>query len=325
MCSTASGPTIPITMYAPVARLVDLQHDTLSEPAEPWEPLATKRDLDACSTLGRVAYAEIPRDLGDTELPTSAVAELEASVGALQPGRVILLPRTPRVTGRREWAMTPACVLGIGEDAVALWADRAGDRIVARIPYGEIAGVADLTVLLFGRLEIVGPATSIVMRYNMVGRPEIREALRAIRERFEPAPPLPGAPSGPSPGELPHKWMALLRSGDLRNVDGTDRITAAGTLVASKPLPRIGVAVASPREVMVATEPATPGVGGYGVDLVTMPTSSIRGLGPAGHGRLEARLASAETEVVLRLPAHPSLVHAVAATITPAVAAGRGY
>ena len=310
-------------MQAPSARRVSLQHDSLSEPAETWEPPATKRDLDACSTLGRAAYALIPRSLDAVELPDGAVAELAASVGSLQPGRVILLPRTPRATGKKTWAITPSCVLGIGQDAVALWADRADERIVARIRYDEIAAVADLTVLLFGRLEIVGPETSIVMRYNMVGRPEIRAALRTVRERFSPGAALAGAPGGPQPDELPHKWMGLLRSGDLCNVDGAARITAAGLLTSARPAARTGVAVASAREVIVATEPDTPGVGGYGVDLVTMPTACIRDLAATATG-LRASISRGAAEVELDLSAHSSLVEAVTASITPAVLAGKG-
>ncbi|MHB8959876.1 MAG: hypothetical protein ACYDAN_09645, partial [Candidatus Limnocylindrales bacterium] len=144
------------------SHVVDLLRDTVSEPAEPWEAPADDRDVEAHRRLGRAGYADIPQSLASPGVPDGAVAELAASVGDLVPGRVITIPRTPRNAGRGGWVVTPASVVGLGADAVALWVDGAGQRVVARMPYEEVAAVSDLTVLLYGRVEIVGPEGSIV-------------------------------------------------------------------------------------------------------------------------------------------------------------------
>ncbi len=267
-------------MHAAAAiHLVDLLRDTLSEPAEPWEVPAADEDVQAHSRLGRAGYADIPMDLASPGVPNGAVADLEAVVGRLTPGRLIVVPRTPRSAGRGGWVVTPASVVGLGADAVALWVDRAGPRVVARIPYAEVAAVSDLTVLLYGRVEIVGPEGSIVLRYNTVGRPSVRAALRAIREAFPEVAMLRGAPAGPDAGTLPYKWARMLEIGDLRPDGPGPRILAAGTLDSKKPLPRTGVAVADAREVAIATQPdKNVGIGTLGVDLVSLP---MHGCGPS--------------------------------------------
>jgi hypothetical protein len=310
------------SLARPVAapsRILDLRRKGLADAPEPWELPGDAADLKAYGSLRRAAYAFIPADLRSPELPGGAVETLAASVGALQPGSVILLPRTPRSVGPRSWVVTPACVLGIGADALALWVGAPVDGVVARIPLAEVAAIVDLTVLLFGRLEIVGPEGSIVLRYNTVGREEIRSALAAIRRSW-PSPGEPrGTPAGPRPEDLPHKWMALLRSREMLPGGPQARLVAAGAVADPKATRRNGLATLSGTELLVVTEPDTPGgSGAYGTDLVAVPRARLAHLSVT-RDRIEAVVASGRGEVRLRIPAHPTLAAAVGFAIAPAV------
>ena len=68
--------------------------------------------------------------------------------------------------------LAPTEVVAIGRDRIAIWIDDpAGARILAVIPFTDIVAVLDRSILLYGRLEMVGPEASIVVRYNTVGQP----------------------------------------------------------------------------------------------------------------------------------------------------------
>ena len=63
----------------------------------------------------------------------------------------------------------------------------------AVLPLAGVVAVLDRSVLLHGRLELVGPEPSIIVRYNTVGRPELRELLLPVRTSSQPvATALPG-------------------------------------------------------------------------------------------------------------------------------------
>lgn len=304
---------------ADTARIIDLRRDGLADPPEPWELPAGPADLAAYASLRRAAYALVPADLCSPVIPDGALAALEASVGAIEPGSLMLLPRTPRTAGPRRWVVTPACVVGIGADAVALWIDRPVGGIAVRLPFTEVAAIVDLTVLLLGRLEVVGPDASIVLRYNTVGRDEVRSGLLAIRRGWPSGGDVHGAPAGPRPEDLPHKWMAALRSTEMLPGGPEPRLVAAGALADPRAARRNGLITLSSAELLVVTEPSTPGgSGAYGTDLVALPRSRLTALSGAKDG-LEAVVSTGSREVRLRIPAHPSLVAAAVSTIGPAV------
>lgn len=308
-------------MHAPAAasRIVDLNRTGLVDPAEPWELPGTAEDLATYSSMRRAAYAFLPADLGSPELPAGAVHALDLSVGPLSPGSVILLPRTPRSTGPKDWVVTPACVLGLGADALAMWVGDPVGGILVRMPYADIAAIVDLTVLLFGRLEIVGPGGSIVLRYNTVGRTEIRAALLAIRRSWVTPGSLPVREAGPRPEALPHKWMAMLRSADMLPSGPEPRVTAAGAMSGQRASRRNGVATLTSGELLVVTEPDTDGgVGAWGTDLVAMPRAAVSSLAGA-NDRLEVGVSAGLHRLTLRIPAHPSLVMATTTAIAPLV------
>ncbi len=119
------------------------------------------------------------------------------------------------------------------------------------------------------------------MRYNTVGRPELRELLLPVRTSSQPvATPLPEG-LGHDPATLPHKWMALLRSTEVQPA-GPDLGVGDGDPWNIRPRLHDGVAVLSSRELLVATDP-TPEVemAHYGVDLLAVARSRVRAIGAA--------------------------------------------
>jgi hypothetical protein len=176
------------------------------------------------------------------------------------------------------------------------------------IPFTDIVAVLDRSILLYGRLEIIGPEASIVVRYNTVGQPELRGLLLPLRRSFEPvATPVPET-SGRDPGSLPHKWMAVLHSSDVRIRDREPMLVAAGDL--DNPMPQLhnGVAVLTPAELVIATDPTPDAQAAhYGVDLLIVPRALVTGLAGTGSG-LEIAVGTTPHPVRVRIDAHPSLV-----------------
>ena len=224
---------------------------------------------------------------------------------------VFVIPRAARSLGigRVDWVLAPTQVVAIGRDRIAIWIDDpAGPRVRAVIPYADIVAVHDRSILLYGRLELMGPEASIVVRYNTVGQPELRELLLPLRRSFEPvATPVP-EPSGRDPGSLPHKWMAVLHSSDVRVRGREPMLVAAGDL--DNPMPQLnnGVAVLTAAELVVATDPTLDVRDAhFGVDLLVVPRALVTGLAGAGGG-LEITIEATPSPVDVRIDAHPSLV-----------------
>jgi hypothetical protein len=302
--------------------VVDTTHDELFEPAEPWEVPGNEEDLRRYTARRLGAYVQRPRDA--SELPAGALADLEAVLGPLELGDVVLLPRTPRPTGVGElrWVVTPTSVLGVGERAVALWVDEPAARVVARLPFDEVAAVIDRTILLLGRLEIVGRTTSIVLRYNTVGREVVREALGELRRSFWPPTGLPSEPTGVRRETLPFKWRTLLGSADIL-VSGPERlIVAAGALTDPRAWSRNGVAALSATELLIATEPTGDSRrANYGVDLVMVPRSRLHGLTASG-AALRVSVTVDGSPVELWIGAEATLAEAADSVLGPLIGAG---
>jgi hypothetical protein len=309
-------------MITAQVRVLDVTRDDLNEPPDAWEIPGTEADLRDFTRRRLSAYARRPDSFDD--LPEGALSELRDAAGALGLEDMVLVPRSPRMTGPgpNAWALTPTSVLAVGDAAVALWVEAPGrPGIVARIALGDVAACIDRTILLYGRLEIAGPDGSIVLRYNTVGRDQVRALLLGVRRSYWPPapPPLPGI--GANPEALPYKWRVLLGSTDTWPRGPEPRVVAAGDLVSSKAAVRRGVAVLGSTELLVATEPvARQGQAAYGVDLVAVPRSRLLALDGAPSGlRLSVGAVSVREEV--RVPAHPSLVAATLATFGPSSAA----
>jgi hypothetical protein len=311
----------PVADPAPM-RVVDATMVSAGELPEAWELPAT--DADTEDTRER-SFERLPhRPASAAEIPGSAMDDLQRALGEIGLEQLFVIPRAPRPVGahRNAWVVTPTQVVAVANGFLAVWVDDGPTpRIRARVPYEDVAAILDRNILLYGRLELVGSEGSIVIRYNAVGRPELRQLLLPIRRASAPSDiALPVA--GSRPEDLPHKWMALVQSTEMQP-QGPDRlVVAAGDL--GDPTPRLhnGVAVLSSRELLVATEPvADLALAQYGVDLLAVPRGHVIALDGSA-STLLVRLAAQPGPVEIRITADPSLVAAAIATLGPIVAAG---
>lgn len=303
-----------------IARVLGRSDDgEADDPAEPWEGPGNEEDLRAYTARRLASYAHRPRSPQD--VPPGALEALTSVLGHLAGEDLVILPRTPRVVGgRNTWVVTPASALGVGDRAMALWVDGPGAGVVAVIAFDEIAAIVDRTILLLGRLEVIGAGRSIVVRYNTVGRHLVRNALAEARRAFWP-PGLPPAATGLRPEHLPHKWMALLHSSDILPHGPDGLLIAAGALDDAR-VPRIGVAALSSTELLIATEPMTVGESGhYGVDLVVLPRPRLTGLSTT-RSTVIATVDVAGRPVQVPIEVSLSLAAAVETTLVPAVSTG---
>ncbi len=160
-------------------RVVTISGRDQLDPSEPWETPATEADIKELSTR---RFERLPhRPMNSSEVPAGALDALRPVVGDVGLHQLFVIPRAARVAGtdRAAWVLSPTEVLAVGADRLAVWLnDPAGARIRANLPISEIVAVLDRTVLLHGRLELVSRDTSIVIRYNTVGRPEISRPAR---------------------------------------------------------------------------------------------------------------------------------------------------
>lgn len=291
-----------------------------ADPAERWEVPAGEEDLKELSTRRFERLPHRPATLA--EVPTGALEDLRAIVGDVGPEQLFVIPRSSRTVGpeRGGWVVTRTEVIAVGAETIAIWIDDPeGPRVRASLPFDGVIAMLDRSILLYGRLEIIGPESSIIVRYNTVGQPELRNLLLPVRRHSAPVgAELPDG-LGHDPGELPHKWMALVRSREVMP-RGMDRlVVAAGDVWNGTPHLHDGVAVLSGTELVVATDP-TPDVGTaqYGVDLLAVARGSVRAIG--GSGDMLAVTLDAEPRAVeIRLTAHPSLVAETIRVLGPLV------
>jgi hypothetical protein len=292
------------------------------DPPEPWESPASEADLAELSTRRFERLPHRPASLA--EVPPGALDDLRRDVGDLDLEQLFVIPRSSRTIGaaRADWVLTPTEVIAVGSEAIGVWIDDAGGpRVRAVLPLTGVVAVLDRSVLLHGRLELVGPEPSIVVRYNTVGRPELRELLLPVRTSSQPAATALPEGLGQDPATLPHKWMALLRSTEVLPA-GPDRlVVAAGDPWNIRPQLHDGVAVLSSRELLVATDPTSDAqMAHYGVDLLAVARSRVRAIGGGGD-TLVVTVADLPRDVEIRVAAHPALVAETISLLGPLVGA----
>jgi hypothetical protein len=305
--SIPTGPDVP--PGEPGARVIRASDRESLDPAEPWEVPATQADLEELSTKRFERLPHRPASLA--EIPPGAAAALEPVVGEMPMEHVFVIPRAARSVGieRSDWVLSPTEVVAIGRDRIAVWIDEpAGPRVRAVIPFSDVVAVLDRSILLYGRLEIIGPEASLVVRYNTVGQPELRGLLLPLRRSFGRVPDALAEASGRDPGSLPHKWMSVLHSSDVRVRGREPMLVAAGDLDSQRPQLHDGVAVLTAAELVVATDP-TPDARSaqYGVDLLIVPRALVTGMAGSG-GRLGITVGATPHPVDVWIDAHPTLV-----------------
>lgn len=309
-----------MTMGPAVGRVLRAAGRDEPDPPEPWELPASDADLAELSTKRFERLPHRPASLA--EVPAGALDDLRPVVGEVGPEQLFVIPRSSRTVGpeNAQWVLTPTEVVAVGQSTVAIWiSDADGARVRAVLPVADVVGVLDRSVLLYGRLEIIGPESSIVVRYNTVGQPELRAMLLPIRRVAQPIETALPEGIGHDPSELPHKWMALLRSKDVLP-RGMDRLlVAAGDLANPKPQLHNGVAVLSSTELVMATDP-TPDVrmAQYGVDLLAVARRRVLAIGGKG-STLTVTVATTSGPVQVQLAAHPTLVVDAVGLLAPLV------
>jgi hypothetical protein len=299
-------------------------HDQL-DPAEPWERPADQEVLRELSTR---RFERLPhRPATMAEVPDGALADLKDIVGDVGLERLFVIPRSSRMAGPEHghWVETAPEVVAVGADTIAIWIrDADGARIRATIRFDDVVAILDRTILLYGRLEIIGPDASLVVRYNTVGQPELRGTLLPARLHATPVRATLPEGLGCDPADLPHKWMALVRSREVMPRGMDSLVVAAGDVANPTPHLHDGVAVLSGTELVVATDP-TPdtSLAQYGVDLLVVARSRLRSIG--GHGdTLTVTVACTPRDIEIRLAAHPSLVAETTRLLSPLIGTPAG-
>jgi hypothetical protein len=234
------------------------------------------------------------RPEGRKDMPGRAWGELEATCGELNVERMLVLPRfgTRPTFRRRVWA--PARVLAVGSLAIGVWTDEgdAPDRL-EYLPLADVLAIDDRTVLLDGRLSVVGPASRVVVGYNTTARTQLRESIAWLRRAVAgSAVPVQetfvwmaasDARRDRPRSELPHKWAYILNQRDDLRIDPVGQeMVAVGDVaeIGHSRGPATGVALLGPRELVIAAEPSEwLELSRYGVDLTVVPRSRLSGIG----------------------------------------------
>lgn len=137
-----------------------------------------------------------------------AVEALSELVGVQRGADLVVIPPATRPTAAGP-VYVPLQVLGIGVRGVALWVqDLPHERIVAALPYGEIAMVEHAIAGDYGRLSVLGAHQRLSLWYRTEAWPVMRELLPRIRAATVGLP----APTAEMDGAALVTWDALLSS-----------------------------------------------------------------------------------------------------------------
>jgi len=297
----------------------------LTDPAEPWEIPVGRAEAVRIGNRGLAGHPYRPSRPDD--IPVGAAPALETVCGSLGLERLFVLPRTSRSVDGHRSVLTPTQVLGFGEAVIALWIDDAGGSRVLTIPLDRLAAIDDRCILLYGRLALVGWDTTIVIRYNTVARDALRENLLDVRRRLATTSvpteaavvwPPHHAVGPPTEGQakIPYKWAYLLDFNELRIDPRESAIVAVGD-VRERPRgrahPASGIAVLSPRELVIAAEPPDDDASAHwGVELLSVPRPLLDALSFDGRS-LTVRVGSDATgrRAAISRPLDPSLAAAM--------------
>lgn len=259
--------------------------DAATEDAEPWDaPIVTRADRRRYAQFMAVRPSR-PERLAD--VPAAALDALAPVCGDVALDRLFLVPGTIRQTGNGQSVFAPGRVLAFGESVVAVWIE-VGEVIAS--PIAELAAIDDRTILLHGRLRLIGRSATVAIRYNVVARDELAESIAWLRGRMttpnEPVEPrllwIDRTHRTEEPLGLPYRWRFLLQDRSIRWNPAEPAVVAAGDLadiVAGGPRAAGGIAVLDSRELVIATEPTDwSGPDRYGVDRLIVPRDRLRGL-----------------------------------------------
>jgi len=153
------------------------------EVIEEWEQTLDADLLHHLIPAGQPSGMRRPSDVN--KLPAGARAALADGIGRHGLEDLLIVPPAERTYGwqRRRCIYAPLCVLGLGERAVALWAQALpapGIRVL--VPLDEIAAIAQQANGTRRRLLVTGRTGRLPIRYDAVSDTLMNAWIRRLRE-----------------------------------------------------------------------------------------------------------------------------------------------
>jgi hypothetical protein len=243
------------------------------------------------STLDSRAYRPHRR----ADVPSEALADLEAHIGTLDANRVLVLPWFLRQVDSQHRAYTPIQVLALGASALGLWVDDLlGPHVAGVLSYHEVTAVDHERVEFGCRLAVLSAPTPLMVCYDVTNWLAVTNFVAHLRRTIAGSVfPLPDR----VPADLPHKWTQLLSTAAIQ-IDGPGPITAVFSR-GERSRPRAALAALTPHELVIARDPDIT-TGGHAVSVFATPRERLRSL-DAGDRTL--RVYCRDSEHLLPLPA----------------------
>jgi hypothetical protein len=233
-----------------------------------------------------------PRDVND--LPAGAQAALADGIGRHGLEDFLIVPPAERTYGwqRRRRIYAPPCVLGLGERAVALWAQALpapGIRVL--VPLSEIAAIAQQADRTRRRLLVTGRTGRLPVRYDAASDILMDAWTHRLRRRAagEPA-PVPADYPDIRDDRRPVCEPAAL------GLDAEDDVVIAG-----RPGRRGGLFAVTPRELVILRSVPSANPPGRRADSLYVPRRAIEDAGIRS-GSLVLRSAGVDLRIGLRSP-----------------------
>jgi hypothetical protein len=270
------------------------------DPPELWEQLAEPAPRTSRAP-GFAAHPYVPAR--QTDVPTGASEALESACGAWRLDQLFVVPAAPRrvVGDSYAWVTTPAQVVGLAEEGVALWIDADPEpRVACALTLDELAAIDHAQIGAYMRLTLLAPDRRLTVRYDAVARHELDSALCALRAAAGGCPlPVPDEPEL----ELTHEWAHLVHSTAVRLRPDERIAVRMGQLpTGAQAHARSAMVALTPHELILAREPnldLLEGSAPSGHDVLAIPRQRLERAEAAGAG---LRLYTASVEIDLALP-----------------------
>jgi hypothetical protein len=280
---------------------------------EEWE-FPIEDDLLPHLELGGVRRLPFrPRSL--ERVAPDAVEALSELVGVQRGADLVVIPSATRPTAAGP-VYVPLQVLGIGVRGVALWVqDLPHERIVAALPYSEIAMVEHAIAGDYGRLSVLGAHQRLSLWYRVEAWPVMRELLPRIRAATVG---LPAPTAGTDGAALSVTWDALLSSplvalaGARPEISVSIEAQAAQGWRSHRRVWPAAKAVLTSHELLVLADATQRGPLPQGVGMLAVPRTRI-----AAIVAKDARLTVATSAMAHGIDVGPRLVEAVRHEIAP--------
>lgn len=284
------------------------------DPAEPWEAPYTEREGGFYYRGYYAGHPSVPSTPDD--LPAGSFESLRQACSVTDLGQLLVIPSCVRLIGQgSRKVITPQQVLGIGAQAVGLWAEKPEPGLKVSIPLDSLCAIDDVHILLYGKLSFISSTRRLTIRYNTVCRRVLEPILSALRKTLAgpglpvPSRACPDQEDGASaPAVIPFKWNFLLHSSFSTLDDSAPRLyqfSEEPRRSGRKRAPRGHLMIVTPYELVSLQDPVE-SFHSYGVDSVFIPRARIQGVTVHAKGvEVSSRGAS------LSLPLPPQLLSAV--------------